>query len=93
MGFRRDFGGVHSVRAAGRHLHIHDANPEEPHLAIGAGVVDFAAHADAIRAFPGTMIMEITVGGEGLSSPATGRAWPALLSGREDFYRWLGNVD
>lgn len=76
-----------------RHLHIHDATPEEPHLAIGAGVVDFAAHVDAIRAFPHTMIMELTVDGEGLTAPATGRARPALLSGREDFRRWLGNVD
>jgi sugar phosphate isomerase/epimerase len=76
-----------------RHLHIHDATPEEPHLAIGAGVVDFPAYADLLRAFPHTMIMEITVGGEGLSAPATGRARPALLSAREDFRRWLGNVD
>jgi len=76
-----------------RHLHIHDATPEEPHLAIGAGVVDFPAHADAIRSFPHTMIMELTVDGEGLSAPATGRARPALLSGREDFRGWLGNVD
>jgi sugar phosphate isomerase/epimerase len=76
-----------------RHLHIHDATPEEPHLAIGAGVIDFPAHADAIRSFPHTMIMELTVDGEGLSKPATGRARPALLSGREDFRGWLGNVD
>jgi sugar phosphate isomerase/epimerase len=76
-----------------RHLHIHDAIPEEPHLAIGAGSVDFAAHADSIRAFPHTMIMELTVDGEGLSAPATGRARPALLSGRDDFRGWLGNVD
>jgi sugar phosphate isomerase/epimerase len=76
-----------------RHLHIHDATPEGPHLAIGVGNVDFAAHADAIRAFPHTMIMELIVDGEGHSAPATGRAKPALLSGREDFRRWLGNVD
>ena len=46
-----------------RHLHIHHANPEEAHLAIGSGILDFAAHADAIRALPHTMIMELIVDG------------------------------
>ncbi len=51
------------------------------------------AHADAILAFPYTMIMELIVDGEGHSAPAMGRAKPVLLSGREDFREWLGNVD
>ena len=75
-----------------RHLHIHDATESQPHLELGAGIIDFAAHADLMRAYPHIMIMEINTGGEGQTAPARGRTRPALLRSREVLQRILGNA-
>jgi len=75
-----------------RHMHIHDATEDRPHLELGSGIIDFAAHAGLLRAFPHTMIMEINVEGEGQTKPARGRTKPALIRSREILRRLLGNV-
>ncbi|MCH7696386.1 MAG: sugar phosphate isomerase/epimerase [Proteobacteria bacterium] len=75
-----------------RHFHIHDATESRPHLELGAGAIDFAAHAGLLRAYPHTMIMEINVDGEGQTSPARGRTKPALLRSRDILRDLLGNA-
>ena len=74
------------------HLHVHDATEDQAHLEIGRGAIDFQAHADALRAHPHAMIMEINVGGEGQTRPARGRTRPALLRSRGILRELLRNV-
>ena len=93
-----------------RHLHIHDATypptgrptaESRAHLELGAGIIDFAAHADLLRAYPHTMVMEIhpsgvmemmNPGGEGRTAVARQHTRPAFLRSREVLQRVLRNA-
>ena len=91
----RSGGVAQAFRAFGpwlRHMHIHDATQNDAHLEIGQGSIDFEPHADALRRYANTMVMEINVEGEGQTAPARGLTAPALLRSRELLRSTLGNA-
>jgi sugar phosphate isomerase/epimerase len=49
------------------HLHVHDNDGSgDAHLPVGEGTIDYAAHADFLAAFTGTVCLEVRSGEEGV---------------------------